>query len=177
MNSTQVGERVLAPAMDAIALGEERARLIHSPETPEPDSLVELLNAQVAIVLRLAKANGLGLQADRAIAGWADELATTLRRSELDSEQPSTSGRALAATLRPLLDALADPSEPHKFALARRALHRTFADEQPSVLLSKTVLHHLRPVRARALEAAYAAWENQRAAREQRMVGHRESRA
>ncbi len=174
LTSDLMGRHVLDPALDAQALNADQARLIFDP-SDRVDSLAEMVHEHMRMSLQmartlsdLARANGLELDCERMVAGFADDVTATLRHCELNTPDGPVSGKRLATRLAVHLDTLGDMSVPRNHAAARKCLHDLFCEVPRAALFADTVTHHLRPRRARALEAAYAVWENRRAARDRR---------
>lgn len=159
----------LNPTLDSIAAGHHEAQLIHRPDTPEADSLVELLlDAQRTmahmgeLVARLAAVNGVQVDHAREAAGWADQLVTSLRDAERNGPAASLSGRQLAHRLNPLLDALSDPLALEGTPQARAELHRIFAVVPREAIMRDAVLFHVGTRRLATLDSAQRAWERNR---------------
>lgn len=173
VTSAQVRTGALDPQMDAIAVHDEARRLVHHPETPEADSIVELLVAQQAIterladlVLDLATANGIELHLERKVAGWADRLVTALHDIERNGPTGATlSGRRLAHLLIAPLDVLADPSRPGEYADARAVVHDIFAQVPADSLFRAAVTYHLGAKRTRTMRRAHQSWASRRPGR------------
>jgi hypothetical protein len=181
VTSDVVTHGALEPALDAEVLNHDQARLIYDP-SPQIDSLVELVDgafknavAMARLLSELAASNGLELDRERMIAGFADDLAAALRHCEHNTTDGPLSARRLAAELAPMLDVLSDPSAPFDYAPAVHKLRGIFAATPHAALFAKSTLHHLRPKREAALRSAYKAWTNERARLDH--AGHRESRS
>jgi hypothetical protein len=160
----------LDPAMDAIAHNADQARLIHNP-TPEVDSLCELVSQAMANALAMARmladlaaSNGLEVDCERIVSGFADDVTATLRHCERNTSDAPTSGRRLAVALKPMLDVLCDPARTGEYAEATKRLRRLFPQVPQSALFAPTTTKHLNPRRAAALKAAHDRWQRDRAA-------------
>jgi hypothetical protein len=176
-----VTDCALHPTMDAIAHGLDEARLIHDP-SPQIDSLTEMLAEQVRVGLAMARllsdlalANGLQVDCERIVAGFADDVAATLRHCEHNAADGPLSARALAGQLAQHLDALSSDPAGRGGQQALAALQAMFLEVPRSVLFGPTVLRNLGVARSELLHATHRAFEGRRAARDQRR--HRESRA
>ncbi len=161
MTSRALGVNVLNPAMDAVAVNHDQftdARLI----------VAELANAHQTIdrladlVIDLAAANGIELQCEHTITGWADEITRHLHDVERNGTDGAPSGRALAKQLIPLLDALADPLGLEQHPPARKRLHELFASVPGPQIFRPAVLYHVGARRRRGLELAHKTWQAQR---------------
>lgn len=168
-----VKDDVLHPAMDSIAAGLQEQDLLHRPETPEADSVVEVIleaaqtiDKLAALVQQLCEVNGVQIKFDRRVAGWADRLTTHLRDMELNgpADQRPRSGRRIAHDLIQLLDALAEaPLEGQP--IIRKQLHEYFAAVPRPSIFRQAVYDHLGARRRPVLATEHQAWEQRRARR------------
>lgn len=158
----------LEPTLDTIALEHETARLLHRPETPEADSVLELLieadrlHARLAsMVLELAAQQGLRVEFERRAAGFLDAAALALHHAERHDHavcDGALSGKRLGReTLNPLLDAVADPLSVNGPA-ARKRLHELFAALPGPLIFRPPVLYDLGKRRAAVLRSEHARW-------------------
>lgn len=164
----------LEPAMDAQVHNADQARLIHNASA-EVDSLAELLVQSVHTALRMARllsdlaaSNGMELDCEQMIAGFADDVTATLRHCEHNTPDGPLSGRRLAAQVAEHLDALAADPVGREGDEGWQALRELFRAVPRAALFADTTLYHLGARRARALQAAHAAYEHQRADRDRR---------
>lgn len=167
VTSAAVRDEVLYPAMDAVALAQHTGNLLHRPETPEIDSVTEVLAVLSAATTKLAalvkevtEAYGLQIQPLHQITGWSDSVSTDLHDAECNGDGPP-SGRRLAQDLAEMIDEVRS-DDPIAQAYARTDLFLTFARTPREALFRKTVLHHLRPVRARMLDELHGEWQMRR---------------
>jgi hypothetical protein len=175
ITSAAVRDEVLYPAMDAVALAHQTGSLLHRPETPEVDSVTEVLavlhgatHKLMGLIEQVAQTNGLQLQPLLQVTGWSDSVSADLHDAECNGDGPA-SGRQLAGHLAEMIDEIRD-GDPITATMARVDLFLTFARTPRELLFRKTVLHHLRPVRARMLEELHREWQRRRAERSAQRV-------
>lgn len=174
VTATTLANNVLHPGMDAIALQDHKRRLIHHPETREPDSLIEILAVisgaieQInELVRQLAETNGLQLVPLHAICGYADHTVAELRAAERNPDHASpSSGRQLARQLAELLDTI-DGDDPVDGAVALTDLFLLFGDHARDLLFRAPVTYQLgkqRTARLAELHDLYTARRRDRTA-------------
>jgi hypothetical protein len=166
----------LDPAGDAIGANTEQARLIHHPETQEPDSVLETLRVcedalAVALkmvhdtrelALRIAASNGVELTCEQQISGWADTLSRELRDLELNADRDTLTGRRIAELIRPALATLSDPLALEQHPRARKALHEAFCIVPRALLLRDAVSYHLNQGNYATLIREHQRWNERR---------------
>ena len=158
-------EPCLEQALDLTALEQQERTLLHRPDTPEPDSVVELLAVAMSAVDRLGRVtvelaalNGVELQLSRDMAGWADGLVTSLRDAERNGPVAPLTGRALAIRIRPQLALLADDAHATRWPQARGALHDIFAAVPADVIFRHAVTYQLGADKTAQLMRLHDAW-------------------
>jgi hypothetical protein len=154
---------VLEPTLDAIAAGDEERALIYRPDTPQIDSLIECWQQLGALCMRVAKANGVQMQFERAVAGFADDLTRDLRHIELQGASSAPSNKELGRTLCRLLDLLSDPARLQDQPAGRQELHDLFAGTPRVVLFRDAVRREIGARRSEQLLESYRRWERARA--------------
>lgn len=140
--------------MDARACNLEQAALIHRPDTPEPDSIVELfgllavssrLTALARLTRRLAHSNLQEGGYERQVPGDADRLVRSLRDGELNGGGEAVlASKSIARALRgPLRELCAATRVDIETLRAMRAVENVLRRSPALQVLSGTVAHEL----------------------------------
>lgn len=153
---------VLDPALEAIAVGDYERELIYRPDTPEVDSLFEHWQQMGRSIHAVAIANGVQMDFERAVAGFADELTRDMRAAELTGQAQVESAKKLARRLTGLLDILANPGLVTNHAPVRGELYRMFAATPAPLLFRDSVTREIGVKRIRQLRAEHARWDRDR---------------
>jgi len=159
-----VRTEVLEPAMDAVAENLRQQRLLHRPCTPEPDSVLEVLQVAHDAIHRLddlirdiARSNGLELANERQVTGWADRVSVDLHHAERADDGGPPSGREIAAHLTELLDEI-DTGELLASSLAMTDVFVFFSRTPRDTIFRRCVTYGLGVKRTKRLAELYAIW-------------------
>lgn len=180
--AADVDRNVLQPAGHSLTANRRQDVLIDQPETPEPDSALELValatqNLQMAAEkLRLAgKFNRMEAGFVGHIANWGDGTVTCLRHAErVTREGSGIPGHELGDHIKALLDDL-DDGTPDPFSLSLHDLFHLFAAFPEHRLFEPAVQNRLRPKRIERLRGLYDTWCQRQALRVSRVLSDPET--
>lgn len=158
LSSATVQRVFLSPGMDARALNVEQQRILFD-DSPEPDSLIELLQAidpdtkaearafrqLIHGAVELYRSNGSEGEFELAICGAADQLARDLHDEVQNHGREQMVVKAIARKLRPALATIAKPpvGEPRSLVAAGRAIGEVTSQVPTDQLLSPGLRHEL----------------------------------
>lgn len=177
LTAAVVKDQVLNRAMDARALNLEQERLLFNP-TREIDSVLELAQTLVSrdvgtaarlscLTRRLMESNRAEGDRERDMALFADQLATDLRRHELNGPRPLllVSAKSLARQVRDDLAVILDPAghDALRFVTAVRRVDDIIARVPRAQLLAREVAHQLGAARFELLEELISSYNDCRA--------------